>query len=86
MPNKWSRKGPRTVAHPKARIITEAGPICIGEGNLIEEQALIINGYPENIMPDVEGMEPKSMTIGTIDVFEVGCGILLVLSIASLVM
>ncbi|XP_041315251.1 dynactin subunit 6 [Pyrgilauda ruficollis] len=36
--------GPRTVIHPKARIIAEAGPIVIGEGNLIEEQALIING------------------------------------------
>lgn len=35
--------GPRTVVHPKARIIAEAGPIVIGEGNLIEEQALIIN-------------------------------------------
>ncbi|XP_012505277.1 PREDICTED: dynactin subunit 6 [Propithecus coquereli] len=35
--------GPRTVIHPKARIIAEAGPIVIGEGNLIEEQALIIN-------------------------------------------
>ncbi|KAJ6653490.1 hypothetical protein lerEdw1_009162 [Lerista edwardsae] len=36
--------GPRTVIHPKARIIAEAGPIVIGEGNLIEEQAIIING------------------------------------------
>lgn len=35
--------GPRTVVHPKARIIADAGPIVIGEGNLIEEQALIIN-------------------------------------------
>ena len=35
--------GPRTVVHPKARIIAEAGPIVIGEGNLKEEQALIIN-------------------------------------------
>lgn len=35
--------GARTVVHPKARIIAEAGPIVIGEGNLIEEQALIIN-------------------------------------------
>lgn len=39
-----SSAGPRTVIHPKARIIAEAGPIVIGEGNLIEEQALIING------------------------------------------
>lgn len=37
--------GSRTVVHPKARIIAEAGPIVIGEGNLIEEQAFIINRY-----------------------------------------
>nr|XP_033771473.1 dynactin subunit 6 isoform X1 [Geotrypetes seraphini] len=65
--------GPRTVVHPKARIIAEAGPIVIGEGNLIEEQALIINGYPENIMPDAEKPDPKPMVIGTNNVFEVGC-------------
>lgn len=35
--------GSRTVIHPKARIIAEAGPIIIGEGNLIEEQAQIIH-------------------------------------------
>ncbi|XP_045577422.1 dynactin subunit 6 isoform X1 [Salmo salar] len=69
--------GPRTVVHPKARIIAEAGPIIIGEGNLIEEQALIINSYPENIMPDTEGVEPKTMTIGINNVFEVGCGLTL---------
>lgn len=33
--------------------------------------------YPENIMPDSEGVEPKTMTIGTNNVFEVGCGILI---------
>uniref|UniRef100_A0A8C3NF63 Dynactin subunit 6 n=1 Tax=Geospiza parvula TaxID=87175 RepID=A0A8C3NF63_GEOPR len=65
--------GPRTVIHPKARIIAEAGPIVIGEGNLIEEQALIINGYPENITPESEDVEPKPMVIGTNNVFEVGC-------------
>lgn len=94
--------GARTVVHPKARIIAEAGPIIIGEGNLIEEQALIINrsallfgslfiyacfqsrmclfhcSYPENILPDTDGVEPKAMTIGTNNVFEVGCGILTV--------
>ncbi|CAL8327314.1 unnamed protein product [Lota lota] len=65
--------GARTVVHPKARIIAEAGPIIIGEGNLIEEQALIINSYPENTMPDTEEVEPQTMTIGTNNVFEVGC-------------
>uniref|UniRef100_A0A4W3JF76 Dynactin subunit 6 n=1 Tax=Callorhinchus milii TaxID=7868 RepID=A0A4W3JF76_CALMI len=65
--------GPRTVVHPKARIIAEAGPIIIGEGNLIEEQALIINRYPENVMLQKEDVEPKIMNIGTNNVFEVGC-------------
>ncbi|XP_070220220.1 dynactin subunit 6 isoform X3 [Bos mutus] len=65
--------GPRTVIHPKARIIAEAGPIVIGEGNLIEEQALIINAHPDNITPDAEDPEPKPMIIGTNNVFEVGC-------------
>lgn len=35
--------GARTVVHPRACIIAEAGPIVIGESNLIEEQVLIIN-------------------------------------------
>ncbi|XP_053552299.1 dynactin subunit 6 [Bombina bombina] len=65
--------GPRTVVHPKAKIIAEAGPIIIGEGNLIEEQALIINSFPENIAPDSDDVEPKPMIIGTNNVFEVGC-------------
>lgn len=97
-------EGARTVVHPKARIIAEAGPIVIGEGNLIEEQVLIINryarpplraapafssfafsfwdavfssiSYPEDIQPDTEGAEPKTMVVGTNNVFEVGCGIL----------
>ena len=30
--------GARTVIHPKARILATAGPIVIGENNLIEEQ------------------------------------------------
>lgn len=37
--------GSRTVVHPKACIIAEAGPIIIGEGNLIEERCKIINRY-----------------------------------------
>jgi dynactin-6 len=35
--------GTGTVVHPKAKIIAEAGPIIIGENNLIEEQVVIIN-------------------------------------------
>ena len=37
--------GSRSVIHPKVSIIAEAGPIIIGEGNLIEEQAQIINRW-----------------------------------------
>lgn len=35
--------------------------------------------YPENITPETE-VEPKTMTIGMNNVFEVGCGILSELS------
>ncbi|XP_077996578.1 dynactin subunit 6-like [Glandiceps talaboti] len=61
--------GPRTVIHPKARIVAEGGPIIIGECNLIEEQAFIIN-------PKVGAKIDKNsavMTIGSHNVFEVGC-------------
>ena len=42
--------GSRTVIHPKARIIAEAGPIIIGDGNLIEEQAEIINRFVNGVL------------------------------------
>jgi len=35
--------GTKTVVHPKARIIAEDGPIIIGENNIIEELACLIN-------------------------------------------
>lgn len=35
--------GSLTIVHPRASIIAADGPIVIGEGNLIEEQASIIN-------------------------------------------
>ncbi|XP_042225219.1 dynactin subunit 6-like [Homarus americanus] len=60
--------GARTVIHPKARIIAESGPIIIGEGNLIEEQAQIINKLPEGVEA---GDEPPVMVIGNNNVFEV---------------
>uniref|UniRef100_A0A2K5IQK9 Dynactin subunit 6 n=1 Tax=Colobus angolensis palliatus TaxID=336983 RepID=A0A2K5IQK9_COLAP len=68
------RRGAQTVIHPKARITAEAGPIVFrAKGNLIEEQALIINAPSDNITPDTEDPEPKPMIIGTNNVFEVGC-------------
>ncbi|KAK4297966.1 hypothetical protein Pmani_022388 [Petrolisthes manimaculis] len=60
--------GARTVLHPKARIVAEAGPIIIGEGNLIEEQAQIIFRLPEG----TEVTDPPPvMVIGNNNVFEV---------------
>uniref|UniRef100_A0A2K6FDT0 Dynactin subunit 6 n=1 Tax=Propithecus coquereli TaxID=379532 RepID=A0A2K6FDT0_PROCO len=50
--------GPRTLIHPKARIIVEARTIAIGENN---------------ITPDTKDPEPKPMMIGTNNVFEVDC-------------
>ncbi|XP_066603181.1 dynactin subunit 6 [Prorops nasuta] len=60
--------GPRTVVHPKARIIAEAGPIIIGEGNIIEEMAIITNRLPPG------APEPATVPvqiIGNYNVFEV---------------
>ncbi|KAH3820571.1 hypothetical protein DPMN_122315 [Dreissena polymorpha] len=61
--------GARTVIHPKARIIAEDGPIIIGENNIIEELACIINKSPENASP---GSPQAVMIIGNNNVFEVG--------------
>ncbi|XP_043467208.1 dynactin subunit 6 [Leptopilina heterotoma] len=60
--------GPRTVIHPKAIILAEAGPIIIGEGNIIEEMATIVNKLPDDA--------PRLTTvpvqiIGNYNVFEV---------------
>lgn len=62
--------GSKTVIHPKARIIAEAGPIIIGDNNLIEEQATIIN---PSLREGDEGEDKIVMTIGNHNVFEVGC-------------
>ncbi|RZF37250.1 hypothetical protein LSTR_LSTR015886, partial [Laodelphax striatellus] len=35
--------GSMTVIHPKASVIAEAGPIIIGENNIIEEQVVIMH-------------------------------------------
>uniref|UniRef100_A0A2P2HZE9 Dynactin subunit 6 n=1 Tax=Hirondellea gigas TaxID=1518452 RepID=A0A2P2HZE9_9CRUS len=61
--------GAKCVVHPKARIIAEAGPIIIGESNLIEEQAQIINRFP----PGSDTSRPHTLIIGQSNVFEVDC-------------
>jgi len=59
--------GANTVVHPKAQILAESGPIIIGENNLIEENACIINMH----LPSKDGT-PVTLTIGNNNVFEVG--------------
>nr|KAG5690307.1 hypothetical protein BaRGS_022534 [Batillaria attramentaria] len=44
--------GARTVIHPKARIIAEAGPVVIGEFNIIEELVHITNKLAQNLQID----------------------------------
>lgn len=61
--------GTRSVVHPKAQIIAEAGPILIGENNLIEERAKIINAKDPNATSETT----RVMIIGNNNVFEVDC-------------
>jgi hypothetical protein len=42
--------GSMTVVHPRASIIAEAGPIIIGECNIVEEQAQIINRFEMDML------------------------------------
>lgn len=58
--------GSKTVIHPKARILALRGPIRIGDNNLIEEQACIIN------QGDNDEAESTVLEIGNNNVFEVG--------------
>lgn len=62
--------GSRTVIHPKARIIAEAGPIIIGDNNLIEEQATILNS--SYLDDDGQSGGKIILKIGNHNVFEVG--------------
>jgi len=64
--------GTKTVVHPKAKIIAEAGPICIGENNLIEEQCEIINIDKNENSENKESGTSSVMIIGNNNVFEVG--------------
>ncbi|KAK2184726.1 hypothetical protein NP493_255g03049 [Ridgeia piscesae] len=64
--------GAHTVIHPKARIVAEAGPIIIGDNNLIEEQVEIINRHPKS-EDGTSNPNQTVMIIGNNNVFEVGC-------------
>ncbi|XP_075212164.1 dynactin subunit 6 [Lycorma delicatula] len=63
--------GSMTVIHPRATIIAEAGPVFIGENNIIEEQACIFHRLREG----EEWDENRVLLIGANNVFEVGCSI-----------
>lgn len=63
--------GARTVIHPRVRIIAEAGPIIIGENNLLEEQTQIINSRHAGEGDEDGDKAPIIMRIGACNVFEV---------------
>jgi len=59
--------GSRTIIHPKAKIIAEAGPIVIGDFNIIEELVTI-----KNPKLSADANTGKVLIIGNNNVFEVG--------------
>ncbi|XP_014294796.1 dynactin subunit 6 [Halyomorpha halys] len=59
--------GAKTLVHPKASVVGDAGPIVIGESNIFEEQSVIHH------RSDIGTDRPKTMVIGSNNVFEVGC-------------
>jgi dynactin 6 len=61
--------GSRTLIHPNVKIHALAGPIFIGENNLIEEKTTIINKFPDDA---TDQLTQKVMIIGDNNVFEVG--------------
>ena len=54
--------GPNTVVHPRAAFVAEAGPICIGANNLIEEMVRFEN----------RGESGREMAIASDNHFQVG--------------
>ena len=56
--------GARTTIHPKVTIIAEAGPIIIGENNLIEEQTTIINRYVVHMSARCNGRIEGHLGVG----------------------
>jgi dynactin-6 len=62
--------GTRTLVHPNVKIIAQAGPIIIGENNVIEEQTVIVNKSPDN--DPNNSSKQILMIIGDNNVFEVG--------------
>jgi len=55
--------GPLCILHPKCTVIALSGPIVFGQGNIVEETAVIVNRRTE------------PMIIGNNNLFEVGCRI-----------
>lgn len=38
------------MVHPSVKILAEGGPIIIGENNLIQEKAIILNRYSAGVV------------------------------------
>ena len=74
------------MVHPSAKILAEGGPIVIGDGNLIQEKAVILNKfvystYIASINVEIRfhrkrDDETKEMVIGNGNVFSIASRIL----------
>ncbi len=53
------------MVHPSAKILAEGGPIIIGEGNLIQEKAVILNKYViiASFKPELIEMDHQIVTV-----------------------
>ena len=52
------------MVHPSAKILTEGGPIIIGESNLVQEKAVIIN-------KKTDSEEKRTLVIGDGNMFSI---------------
>ena len=52
------------MVHPSARILAEGGPIIIGESNLVQEKAVIIN-------KKTDSEEKRTLVIGDGNMFSI---------------
>lgn len=67
----------KLVSNFKDKILGFKGMTCLFLNTKTLKHLFHLYSYPENIIPNTEEVGTKSMVIGTNNVFEVGCCILL---------
>eukprot|EP01062_Namystynia_karyoxenos_P007212 TRINITY_DN12529_c0_g1_i2.p1 TRINITY_DN12529_c0_g1~~TRINITY_DN12529_c0_g1_i2.p1 ORF type:complete len:221 (+),score=54.40 TRINITY_DN12529_c0_g1_i2:100-663(+) len=64
------RLGRDNVLHPMAKLRALSGPICVGDRNVFEEHAEVVNELP----PGSDG-KPQVLRIGSSNLLEPGCSV-----------